>query len=249
MRVDSCDQIEVAELLLCGSRRMGLRWRQLVSNANIAGADSDHGEKGETNMDLNGYCHRWCAVQVRPRHEMSVSAILRAKGYEEFVPTYRVRRQWSDRSKQVEMPLFVGYVFCRLNFEIRWTIVATPGVIRIVGTQKGIALIDDQEIEAIQLVVKSGLKVEPCTYARIGDRVRIAKGPLAGMQGVVTRFKNQQRFVVSVDLIQSSVSVEVDGCDMIPLSPGGTSYGCEQFPVSHSPAAHTTSMPLLAEGR
>jgi len=169
-------------------------------------------------VDFNGSDLRWCAVHVRPRHEVLVAAGLRAKGYREFLPMYRCSRQWSDRTKEIEVPLFTGYVFCQLDAQIPWSIVSTPGVIRIVGTRKEIALIDDQEIEAIRIVANSGKKVEPCPYAGIGDRVRITSGTLAGVEGMVTGYKNQQRLVLSVDLIQSSIAVEVDGCNMTLVS-------------------------------
>jgi transcriptional antiterminator NusG len=169
-------------------------------------------------MNLDIYQNCWCAVQVIPRHEMVVSTMLRSKGYEEFLPKYRVKRQWSDRVKEIETPLFSGYVFCKLNSGVPWSIIATPSVVRIVGTRKEISVIDDKEIEAIQLVTKAGVKVEPCPYAKIGDHVRITNGPLSGVQGIVTGYKNKQRLVLSVDLIQSSISIEVDGYDLAPIS-------------------------------
>jgi transcription antitermination factor NusG len=174
--------------------------------------------KEDYKVEVNGSNLRWCAVQVRPRYEVPVAASLRGKGYQEFLPLHKVRRQWSDRSKVLKVPLFTGYVFCRFDPQIPWTIVSTPGVIRIVGTKKEIAVIDDREIEAIQIVAGSGEKVEPCAYAGTGDRVRIMNGPLAGVEGIVTGCTNQRRLVLSVDLIQSAVSVEVDGCDMQLIS-------------------------------
>ncbi|HEY2169456.1 MAG TPA: UpxY family transcription antiterminator [Candidatus Angelobacter sp.] len=169
-------------------------------------------------MELNKYDQRWCALQVIPRHEVIVSTILRIKGYEEFLPLYRSQRQWSDRKKEIELPLFTGYVFCRIDSTIPWTIVTTPGVIRIVGTRTEVALIDAGEIEAIRRVVKAGIKCEPCEYARIGDRVRIEKGPLAGVEGIVTGYKNKQRLTFSISPIESAISVEVDGWDMSLVS-------------------------------
>ena len=186
-------------------------------------------------MNLNVYDNCWCAVQVTPRHEVIVSAILRTKGYEEFLPLYRVRRQWSDRRKELEVPLFTGYVFCRLNSGIPWSIITTPGVLRIVGTRKEIAVIDNQEIEAIQFVLKAGVKIEPCAYAKIGDRMRITSGTLNGLEGIVTSYKNQQRLVLSVDLIQSSVSVEVDGRHLAPVSKPAASEGAAVVPQTGMP--------------
>jgi transcription antitermination factor NusG len=168
-------------------------------------------------MELSKYDSRWCAVQVRPRYEVMVSTILRNKGYEEFLPLYSSQRQWSDRRKEIQAPLFAGYVFCRLNAGMPRAIVTTPGVIRIVGTGKEIAVIDDREIETIQLVLKSGLKCKPCTYAKIGDRVQIEKGPLAGIEGVVTGCKNNQKLTFSISPVQSSISIDVDGWDLVLL--------------------------------
>jgi transcription antitermination factor NusG len=168
-------------------------------------------------VNLSAYDNCWCVIQVIPRHEITVSAILRTKGYEEFLPMYRQKRQWSDRSKEVETPLFVGYVFCKVNSGIQWPIVTTPGVVRIVGTRREIAVVDDREIAAIQLVVKAGVGVEPCETPKIGDRVRITTGPLRGLEGLVTAHKNQQRLILSVEMIQSSIAVEVDGCNLSPI--------------------------------
>jgi transcription antitermination factor NusG len=147
-----------------------------------------------------------------------VAACLRAKGYREFLPMYRIKRQWSDRRKEVEVPLFTGYVFCQFDAQIPWTIVSTPGVIRIVGTKKEIAAIDDKEIEAIRIAADSGKKVQPCSYVGAGDRVRITNGPLAGIEGIVAGYTNGRRLALSVNLIQSSVSVEVDDCNMVLIS-------------------------------
>lgn len=174
----------------------------------------------------------WCAVQVRPRYEVLVAAGLRAKGYREFLPIYRTRKQWSDRCKEIEVPMFTGYVFCNLNTNAPWAVVSTPGVIRIVGTRKEIAFIDDREIEAIRIVAASGKKAEPCDYAGIGERVRITSGTLTGVEGRVVAYKNQQRLVLSVDLIQSSIYVEVD-CSMAftnKLGPASSHDGCWSLP-------------------
>jgi transcriptional antiterminator NusG len=191
---------------------MGLKWRQLAPRK----VDP---KVRRLNMELNRYDQRWCAIQVIPRHEVIVSTILRIKGYEEFLPLYRSQRQWSDRKKEIELPLFSGYVFCKLDSTIRWTIVTTPGVIRIVGTRKEIAVIDAFEIEAIRQILKAGVKCEPCEYVKIGDRVRIEKGPLAGIEGIVSGYKNKQRLTFSITPIESSISVEVDGWDMSLVSP------------------------------
>ncbi len=186
-------------------------------------------------MDFNERSVGWWAVQVRPRYEVLVAASLRAKGYMEFLPMYRVKRQWSDRIKEIEIPLFTGYVFCRSDRTVPWAIVSSPGVIRIVGTRKEIALINDQEIEAIRIVAASGRKVEPCDYTGIGDRVRITSGALAGVEGIVVAYKNQQRLVLSVNQIQSSISFEVDGCSTELVSKAQKTEDLLSIPSSHLP--------------
>lgn len=160
-------------------------------------------------MDLNCFGKGWFAIQVRPRYEFVTSRLLRGKGYEEFLPVYSEKRQWSDRKKNIEMPLFTGYVFCRMDPDVRSPIVTTPGVIRIVGNSKGIARIDDAEIVAIQAAIRAGVKARPCDYVRIGDRVSIGRGPLAGVEGILSSYGNNHCLVLSVSLIQSSVAVEI----------------------------------------
>lgn len=162
-------------------------------------------------MNLAIYENRWCAVQVRPRYETLVSTILRTKGYEEFVPVYIQKRQWTDRCKEIELPLFPTYVFCRFVSKIWGSIVTTPGVIRILGSANQISVIDDEEIESIKRVLQAGMKVEPVAHATIGERVRITSGPLAGVEGTVTGYKNRCRLILSIELIQSSVALEIDG--------------------------------------
>lgn len=160
-------------------------------------------------MDLNKIDKWWFAIQVKPRYEFTAAKILRGKGYEEFVPTYRTKRQLSDRKRELDLPLFTGYVFCRFDASIRHPIVTTPGVIRIVGTGKQIAKIDDGEIEAIQKVTRSEMPITPCPYPNVGDRIRIGEGPLAGVEGILTSWKNKQRLILSVGLIQSAIAVEI----------------------------------------
>jgi transcription termination/antitermination protein NusG len=159
----------------------------------------------------------WYALHVRPRAERMVSQMLGDKGYEPFLPTYVSRRRWSDRVKELDMPLFPGYLFCRVTPSSAGRIVTTQGVIRIVGAPGAPMPVDDDEIDALRTVVESRLHLEPWPYLRVGQRVRIDAGPLCGLHGVLIRISDQQRFVVSVSLLQRSVSVEVDALSITPL--------------------------------
>ena len=152
----------------------------------------------------------WYALKVKPRFERSVVAHLRRRDYDPFLPTYVARRQWSDRVKSLELPLFPGYLFCKFDLNSRLPILTTPGVNFIVGTGRLPEAIHEQEIESIRTIVKSGLHYEPCAYLTIGQRVRIEHGALAGLAGIVTELKNGFRLVMSVNLLMRSVSAEID---------------------------------------
>ena len=160
----------------------------------------------------------WFALQVRYGSEKVVAMILRQKGYSEFLPLYQVRRRWSDRIKELAVPLFQGYIFCRFDCSIGAPIVTTPGVIRIVGAGKTPVSVSDQEIETLQALMRSGLNAQPCGFVRTGQRVTIKGGPLCGLEGIVLRVKNNYRLVVSVSLLQRSVAVEIDSDWLRPSS-------------------------------
>jgi transcription antitermination factor NusG len=152
----------------------------------------------------------WYALHVRPRFEKNVQMHLEEKGYEVFYPTYSATRQWSDRVKSLQFPLFPGYVFCRFDIHARLPILVTPGVNQVVGAGKTPVMVDEAELQTIQRVLESGVAAQPWPYLKVGETVRIENGPLEGMLGIVTRIKNSYRLVVSVSLLMRSVSVELD---------------------------------------
>jgi transcription antitermination factor NusG len=171
----------------------------------------------ETQPYLASSSKRWFALSVKPRHEKSCAAALRQKGFEEFLPLYRSERRWSDRLKEVELPLFAGYAFCRFEAQSRLPILTTPGVLRIVGSGKEPTPIPDTEIEALRSVVKAGLTAEPCPYLEAGAAVVVDGGPLRGVEGTLLEVKQQERLVLSIGLLQRSVAVEVDRRWVKPL--------------------------------
>lgn len=157
----------------------------------------------------------WFAVQVAPRHEKSVAALLSYKGYQHFLPTYRSRRAWSDRKKTIEVPMFPGYVFCRtMHRAAHGLVLTTPGVVRVVGFSGNPYPIPDDEIDAIRKVVLSS-ESEPVPYLKVGQRVRISSGSMAGIVGILVQIKNRHRLVMSVDLIMKSIAVDVDVSDVV----------------------------------
>jgi transcription antitermination factor NusG len=152
----------------------------------------------------------WYAVQAWAGREQFASSHLRLRGYEIFLPTHIERRRWSDRVKTIECALFPGYMFCRLNTDAVAKIVASPGVIGIVGDGRGPVSIPAHEVEVIQRIIEARLNVEPWQFMRVGQRVRIELGPLSGAEGSIIQVRNRNRFVVSIPLLQRSVAVEVD---------------------------------------
>lgn len=166
---------------------------------------------GDENKSIGVNSHLpWFAVRVKSNYEKPVSAVLRGKGFEEFVPTYRSRRQWSDRVKMIDLPLFPGYLFCRLDLNRRLPLLTTPGFLYLVGKGKTPEPVDEKEIAAIQSVVRSGVPAFPWPAVVVGQKVRLERGPLRGVEGVVAKVADEQRIFVNVTLLQRSVSVQVD---------------------------------------
>ncbi len=152
----------------------------------------------------------WFALHVRSRCEKMVAASLRSKGFEELLPLYRSRNRWSDRVKDVDLPLFPGYVFCRLQPSSRLPVLTTPGVVSIIGSGKTPQPVEPEELAAIQSLVRSGMQAIPWPFLQAGERVRIEHGALEGVEGILTAVKKESRVVLSVTLLQRSVAVEVD---------------------------------------
>jgi len=152
----------------------------------------------------------WFGIRTKSRFEKITAAALVHKGYQTYLPLCNRRRRWSDRVVEIQSPLFAGYVFCRFDPFRRLPIIITPGVVSIIGLGKDPAPIPDEEIEAIQTVQRSGLPAEPWPYLREGERIRIVRGSLEGVEGVLVKKKNQWRIIVSLSLLQRSVAVEVD---------------------------------------
>jgi transcription antitermination factor NusG len=152
----------------------------------------------------------WLAVHTRHQHENLASRSLSYKGFEVFLPVYRRVRRWSDRTKELSAPLFPGYVFLRGELKQQIGILTTPGVLGLVGFAGIPAIIPDVEIEAVRQTIARSLQVEPYPFLKYGDLVRVKSGPLEGIEGILVRNKTQFRLVLSVQLLQKSVGVEVD---------------------------------------
>jgi transcription antitermination factor NusG len=152
----------------------------------------------------------WYALQIRSKLGSVASTTLRGKGYEEFLPLYRSRRRWSDRTKRLDLPLFPGYLFCRFDPLDRLPILTTHGVIGIVSAGKTPIPVAEEEIEAVRRILRSSLAAQPWPFLSVGSRIYIERGPLSGLEGIISDADKTCRLVVSVTLLQRSVAVEID---------------------------------------
>lgn len=160
----------------------------------------------------------WWALYTRHQHEKVVADMLSAKGFEVFLPVYESIRRWKDRSKVLSLPLFPCYVFVRGGLDRRLQVVTTPGIHMILTHGDRVALIPDAEMAGIRRSVEGHYRVEPHPFLRCGERVRVRRGSLQGVDGILVRKKSLYRLVLSVDMLAQSVAVEIDAADVEPLS-------------------------------
>lgn len=161
----------------------------------------------------------WFAIRTRPRHEKTVVKQLQSTPVESFLPLCKEVRVWSDRRKEVDFPLFPGYVFVRFanSSQGRLIVFQARGVIGFVGPNNKATAIPSQQIEAIRSLVDAQVDLHPHPYLNVGQRIRIRNGALQGLEGVLVRVASDQSLVVSVDLIHKSVAIRLEGYDVASL--------------------------------
>jgi len=158
----------------------------------------------------------WYALYTCPRHEKRVAELIQRRSLGCFVPLYRSVRRWKDRRRELDMVLFPGYVFVQMPLEKKGQVLQLPGVVRLVSFNGQPAALSPNEIETLQRRLSSVDKVEPHPYLCRGRRVRVRRGAMEGLEGIVVRRKERWRVVFSIDLIMRSVAVEVDEADLEP---------------------------------
>jgi transcription antitermination factor NusG len=182
----------------------------------------------------------WWALYTRHQHEKTVAEILRTKGVEVFLPLYASMRRWRDRKKLLYMPLFPGYVFVRGVLSHRLHVMTTPGVHMILSQGDRAAAIPEDEINAIRQTVEGNYHVEPHPFLKCGERVRVKRGSLCGVEGILVRKKNVFRLVLSVQMLAQAVAVEIDASDVeavdmkvtMPLTPNELAGArLQQYPI------------------
>ena len=157
---------------------------------------------------------RWYAAYTCANHEKSVAAQLQARAVEHLLPLYSSMRRWKDRRVLVDFPLFPGYVFIRLALCERLRVLQIPSLVRLVGFGGQPYALGEGEIALLRSSLAGTTRFAPHPYLRAGNRVRIARGPLRGAEGILLRRKNELRVVLSIDVIACSASVEVDSADI-----------------------------------
>ena len=162
---------------------------------------------------------RWYAIRTRSRHEKKIALELREKGISHFLPLQTQVHRWSDRNKQVEVPLFPGYVFVRTVpvAEARVSVLHTHGVVGFVGEQGKGTPIPDKEIEDIQTILEQKVPFTMHPFLNLNQRVRIRGGCLDGVEGMLVGMNPDLSLVVSVELIKRSMAIRVAGYDVTPV--------------------------------
>jgi len=165
----------------------------------------------------------WYALTAKHQHEPTVARLLGAKGFEVFQPTYAEVRRWTDRTKVLNLPLFPGYVFFLGSLDRRVDILSVPGVFSIVAFGDTAAEISGEEIAAIRRATDNALAIQPHPFLIVGDRVKVVRGPLAGVSGILQKQKDACRLVLSIQLLGRSAAVEIDATmvERISASPRG----------------------------
>jgi transcription antitermination factor NusG len=173
----------------------------------------------------------WYVIRLRSNFEKGATAYLKEKGYSAFLPSYRALRKWSDRVKEVEVPLFPGYTFCRFDPHYKLPILMCPGVISILESADGPIPVPEKEIAAVKAMLESGIRFGACPFLQQGQPVIVERGPLKGTEGVVVRTKGAYRLVVSVFLLQRSISAEIDRDSVRALPTVTTPVGLRLSPA------------------
>lgn len=152
----------------------------------------------------------WYAVYTRHQHEKSAAGFLTDKGFEVLLPLYRSTHRWKDRKQSVLLPLFRSYLFVRADLSRRIEVLSTPGVCCLIGSGGQPTQLPGPEIEAVRKLAESPFSFQPHPFLNTGERVRVIKGLLCGLEGILTRIKSQGRVILSVELLRQSAAVEVD---------------------------------------
>jgi transcription antitermination factor NusG len=168
----------------------------------------------------------WYAVSTRSRQENVAALMLAGLGIRCFHPLITEVHRWSDRKKTVSRPLFPCYLVVHIarSCESQLRVLKVPGIVNFVGSAHGPTAIPEEEIDSVRAVLSSGIDCAPHPFFQAGDRVRVVRGVLAGIEGTFLRSGPDSKLVISIEMIQRSMAVNIDGCDIEHITPGRPSY-------------------------
>jgi transcription antitermination factor NusG len=186
-------------------------WMKVESGSSQSASDVEADGRG-----TDSTAARWFAVWTKSRQEKISATMIESQGIQNFLPLQTELRQWSDRRQAVTVPLFSGYLFVKLSLVdgSRLRVLQVPGVVGLVGNGNGPQPIPDHEIEAVRTVVAQRMECTVHPLLEQGDRVRVMRGALAGMEGLLVRMNSSSRLVISINMIHSSLAVCVDERDV-----------------------------------
>jgi len=178
-----------------------------IQSTRIAPALSEHSQS------------HWFAIHTYARHEKRVASELAHKGIEVYLPLLVRRHQWSDRQKLVELPLFPCYTFARIKplAEARVKLLQTGGVIGLVGGAGQGEVIPENQIENVRMLLANKIQADPYHFLKVGQRVRVRGGSLDGLEGILVRRNGNRRLVISVESLERSLAISVEGLEVEPI--------------------------------
>jgi transcription antitermination factor NusG len=207
--------------------------------------DSEAMRKTAGDPELSGE-RRWFAVYTTCRHEKRVAHHLVQRDIEHFLPIYRTQHKWKDGSRvMVDLPLFPGYVFVRIDARKRVGVLEVPGVISMIGTGSRPAALPDFEVEALRAGLDP-MRAEPHPLLTVGQRVRIKSGALAGVEGIVIRKKSGFRVVLTLSLLMQSIAIEVNGDD-VELVDASSSLIEDTYQENYKQKTNTTAVEKILQ--
>lgn len=168
----------------------------------------------------------WYAVSTRSRYEKAAASLLMDRGVSCFLPLLSVTRQWSDRRQNVERPLFPGYLFVQISMlsELRTRVLTVPGIVKFIGTFAGPQAIPDAQIDGIRTILSQGAQCTSYPILSVGHRVRVTRGVLKGIEGILIRIGGNSKLVLSVETIQQSLAVTIQRSDVELLQDSTLSF-------------------------
>lgn len=153
---------------------------------------------------------KWYALYTKPRWEKKVSQLLIERGIENYLPLQKILKQWSDRKKWVQEPLFRSYIFVYISPDQYLPSLQTSGVVRFVTFEKKAVTIPPVQIEAIKTYAQTGEElIQETPDVKTGDRVIVIRGTLKGLEGTLVQISNKKRLRIMIEGIQQSLHIKV----------------------------------------